>query len=110
MANVTNMATVTESNHIRVDETGVAWVLGTNTKVSEIVIDKLTHGSSPEEIHFQYPYLSLGQIHSALAFYYDHKDEVEKEIETRIEAVERLRESIQNKALQERLREQLAKQ
>lgn len=76
------MSTVSTS-HIEIDEKGVAWIDDTNVKVIEIVIDKLAHGSSPEEIHFQYPHLSLAQIHAALAYYYDHQTEIEAEIDRR---------------------------
>jgi uncharacterized protein (DUF433 family) len=69
--------------HIEVDENGVAWINDTKVKVIEIVIDKIVHGSSPEEIHFQYPHLSLAQIHAALAYYYDNQAALEAEIDQR---------------------------
>jgi uncharacterized protein (DUF433 family) len=56
------------TTHIEVDENGVAWISGANVKVIEIALDKLAHGSSPEEMHFQYPHLSLAQIHAALSY------------------------------------------
>jgi len=46
-------------------------------KVLELVLSQKAYGWSPEELHFQYPHLSLGQIHSALAYYWDHRDELE---------------------------------
>jgi uncharacterized protein (DUF433 family) len=67
--------------HISLDERGVAWIEGTNTKVIEVALDKIAHGSSPEEIHFQHPHLSLAQIHAALAFYYDHQTQLDAQIE-----------------------------
>lgn len=63
------------TTHIRIDENGVAWVDDARIKVIEVAIDKIAHGSSPEEMHFQYPRLSLAQIHAALAHYYDHQTE-----------------------------------
>ena len=33
----------------------------------------------------------LGQVHSALAYYYDHKDQMDREIEDRHERATRLR-------------------
>ncbi len=51
----------------------------------------MAHGSSPEELRFQYPHLSLGQIHSALAYYWDHKEVIDADIERRYERVERWR-------------------
>lgn len=37
-------------------------------------------GKAPEEILVEYPDLTLGQVHGALAYYYDHKDEIEAEL------------------------------
>lgn len=65
---------------IELDADGVAWIVGANTKVKEVVLDKMAHGSSPEEMHFQYPHLSLGQIHAALSFYYEHQSEIDAQI------------------------------
>ena len=75
---------------IEVDQRGVAWLVGTNTKVIEVVMDKLAHGWSPEEIHFQHPHLSLAQIHAAFAYYYEHQDEMDQEITRQVEEVEKL--------------------
>ena len=65
------------STQIEIDEQGVAWLTGANVKVIEVALDKLAHGWSPEEIHFQHPHLSLAQIHAALGYYYDHKAEID---------------------------------
>jgi alkylation response protein AidB-like acyl-CoA dehydrogenase len=35
--------------------------------------------------------LSLGQIHSALAYYWDHKDEIDADVQRRLEEAETLR-------------------
>ncbi len=85
------MPTVETTPHIRRATDGTAWIDDTNVKVVEIVADWLAHQSSPEEMHFQYPHLSLAQIHSALAYYYDHKAELDAEIARRLETVEALR-------------------
>lgn len=79
--------TATAVSHIEIDQNGVAWIADANTKVIEVAIDKLAHGSSPEEMHFQYPHLSLAQIHAALAYYYDHQLEMDAEIQRRWFAV-----------------------
>lgn len=97
------------STLIELDEQGVAWVSGTNTKVIEVVLDKLAHGSSPEEIHFQHPHLSLAQIHAALAYYYEHQSELDAEIERRWQEVNEWAAQGAESPLQRRLRE-LARQ
>ena len=74
------MAT-TMAPHIRLDDRGVAWIDNTNTKVREVVLDKLAHDWTAEDMHREHPHLSLAQLHAALAYYYDHKAEVDAEIE-----------------------------
>jgi uncharacterized protein (DUF433 family) len=59
----------TSYEYIILDENGVPIIEGTNMKVIELVLETTAYGWSPEELHFQHPYLSLGQIHSALAYY-----------------------------------------
>jgi uncharacterized protein (DUF433 family) len=63
------------------DEKGVPIIAAINMKVIEIVLEKIAYGWSPEELHFQYPYLSPGQIYSTLAYYWDHQDELDRDIE-----------------------------
>jgi uncharacterized protein (DUF433 family) len=68
----------------------VPMIAGTSVKVIELVLDKLAYGWSPEEMHLQHPHLSLGQIHSALAYYWDHAEALDADIQRRLEEVERL--------------------
>ncbi|MEY2428133.1 MAG: hypothetical protein QOJ40_1018 [Verrucomicrobiota bacterium] len=91
--------------HIWLDDRGVAWIDQTNVKVIEVVLDKLAHGSSPEEMHFQYSHLSLSQIHAALAYYYDHQAEIDSQIERGSREYERLRAQAGETPLQKRLKE-----
>jgi uncharacterized protein (DUF433 family) len=72
---------VVEYPHLSINSDGVPIVTGTRTKVVMIVMDHVGQGWDAAEIHRQYPYLTLGQIYSALAYYYDHKAEVDAEIE-----------------------------
>ena len=76
---------------IEIDEKGIPWISGANTKVVEVVLDKMAYGWSPEEMHRQHPHLSMAQIHAALAYYYEHQDEVDADIERRDRYVEELR-------------------
>jgi uncharacterized protein (DUF433 family) len=94
----------TPTAHIHLDETGVAWIDDTNVKVIEVVLDKLAHGWSPEEIHFQHPDLSLSQIHAALAYYYDHQKALDAAIEEQLQRVEALMAQAGESPLRKRLR------
>jgi len=53
-----------------------AYIMGTRVRVQDIVSDHERHGLSPEQIAREHPHLSLAQIHAALAFYFDHRQEV----------------------------------
>ena len=93
------------ATHIWLDDRGLAWIDQTNVKVIEVVMDKLAHGSSPEEMHFQYPHLSLAQIHAALADYYDHQIEIDAQIEQGLRRYEEMRAQGGETPLQKKLRE-----
>jgi uncharacterized protein (DUF433 family) len=91
------------TTHIEIDDHGVAWIAETRVKVIEIATDKLAHGSSPEEIYFQYPHLSLAQIHAALAYYYDHQAELDAEIKSRRLEADELASCASDTALRDKL-------
>lgn len=78
--------------HIVFNEKGIPMIQGTTLKVIELVVEKLAYGWSPEELYFQHPYLSLGQIYSTLAYYWDHADELDKEIAEQLKKFDQLRE------------------
>jgi hypothetical protein len=58
------------------------------TRVSMIVADHIYRGWSAEEIVNQYPYLGLGEVYSALAYYYDHREEIDSELELEIKQLD----------------------
>ena len=98
------MATVVHSL-IELDEQGVAWISGSKVKVIEVALDRLAHGSSPEEMHFQYPHLSLAQIHAALSYYYEHQSELDAEIQRQWQEVNELAAKQADSPLRRRLLE-----
>lgn len=94
----------TRYEHIVLDETQTPIIAGTAMKVIELVLDHLAYGWSPAELHFQHPYLSMGQIHSALAYYWDHKAELDHDIERRLQSIEQIQQTIKPVPLIERLK------
>jgi uncharacterized protein (DUF433 family) len=94
-----------QKSHIQVDQSGVAWIDDSNVKVIEVVVDKLAHGSSAEEMHFQYPHLSLAQIYAALSHYHDHQDEFDQEVEAQLRDIDALAGAARNSPVRKRLRE-----
>lgn len=101
-----SMLLKTTYEHVVLDKNDVPYVADTNTKVIEIVLDKLAYGWSTEEMHLNHPHLSLGQIHSALAYYWDHQEELDAAIASQLEFVETLRKQIGTTPLVKKLRAQ----
>ena len=101
------MIAAAPNTHVRLDKSGVAWIDDTNVKVIEVIEEHLAHGQGPEEIHLQHPHLSLAQIHSAFAYYFDHRVELEAEIERRLREVESLRAGASDQPSRKKLLERL---
>ncbi len=99
------MSVATTYEHIVLNQSGVPIIEGTNTKIVEIVTEMKAYGWSPEEIHFQHPYLSLGQMHSALAYYWDNAGEIDRDIKDRLEKIENVRRQIGSSDIKQRLEE-----
>jgi len=95
----------TEYKHILLDDKGVATIEGTTMKVVELVTSHITYGWSPEELHFQYPHISLGKIYSALAYYWDCRESLDEEMERRFETVDRLKQQASPSPIAQRLRD-----
>ena len=73
------MSTV-QYGHIEIGANGTPMIAGTRTKVLDA-----------EEIRRQHPHLTLGQIHAALAWYYDHQESMDQEIHAQLDEVDRLK-------------------
>lgn len=76
------------------DDQGVPWIEGANTKVVELIAEVKAYGWSPEELTYQHPHLTLAQVHSALAYYWDHQDEIDADYRRREELAETLRQEV----------------
>lgn len=74
----------TAYDHIRLDEDGAPFIVGATMKVVELVMAPKARGWSPEELHFQRPYLTMSQIYSALAYYWEQKEALDADIQRRL--------------------------
>jgi len=84
------MATVDETSatvdlpypHIVKEEGKPARLASTpRIKVSHLVTEHLNWGWSPEEMCRQHPVLKLSEAYAAMAYYFDHQEEIAAEIE-----------------------------
>jgi len=89
----------TKYEHVILNEDNVPIIANTNTKVIELILDKIAYGWSPEELRFQHPHLTLGQIYSALAYYSDHQEVLDRVIEQQLKHVDQMEKNAQKTPL-----------
>jgi uncharacterized protein (DUF433 family) len=77
--------------HIEQRQNGTLYIVGTPFKVRQIALDHVAYGWSAAEIQREHPQLTLVQIHAALSYYYDRKEELDREIEQGRALAEELR-------------------
>ena len=82
--------TAVTTSHIVLDDLGHAFIEGTRTRVAMIVMDKM-NGLTPEQIQVAYPYLSISRIYAALAYYFDHRAELDSEVAREADEIAALR-------------------
>ncbi len=90
--------------HIEIRANGKAYIQGTGFKV-RILVEEYLSGMHPKEMEREHPPLTLSQIHGALTYYYDHKEEIDKDIEELDRFEKELRSQYENSPAAERLRQ-----
>ena len=65
--------------HIGTRSDGAVIIVPSGFKV-RMLAERYLSGSSVEDLHEDYPFLTFGQIHAALAYYRDHKEIVDAQI------------------------------
>jgi uncharacterized protein (DUF433 family) len=59
---------------------GKPCIAGSRIRVQDVAILYEEARNSPEQIHEAFPAVTLAQIHAALAYFLDHRDEIHAEI------------------------------
>lgn len=70
---------------------GRPYIAGTTLTVADVAIAKVFHMMDVDDIADHYE-LSLQQVHAALAYYYEHKTEIDQSIQERRKLAEQLKE------------------
>jgi uncharacterized protein (DUF433 family) len=90
--------------HIELNADGVPVITGTTMKIVELVRFHLHQNWDARELHEQFPYLTLGQIHSALSYFHDNEAEIRADLARREELVEQIRKKWEDSPVQQKLR------
>jgi uncharacterized protein (DUF433 family) len=87
------MSTAAHYPHIVVDASGAARVDQTRYKVEHLAAEHYNHGWTAEELLRQHPDLRPEQVYSALAYFYDHYDDIMAQLVSSATAAERSRQT-----------------
>lgn len=80
-------------------------IAGTRIKVKHVYTWVESMGMTPTEVVGEHPHLTKAQVHAALAYYWLHPDEIQKDIENEEQLVAELKASMGPSKIQERLAE-----
>ena len=67
--------------------------------------EKIAWGWEADRIHEEYPHLPLAKVHAAFQYYYDHKEQCDREIEETSRWIEEMRRKQPESPLRKRLRD-----
>jgi uncharacterized protein (DUF433 family) len=95
--------TIAPIQHIALDKRGVAYVAGTRVKVRHIAINSSVWNLGPEAMREAFPHLTPSQIYAALAFYFDNKETIDREIAESEEQAENRRQGYPNPLTRDQL-------
>ena len=88
---------------------GKACIAGHRVRVLDVVAWHEHQGMTPDEIVSHIPTITLADVHAALAYYFDHIDEIQQEMRAEREFSEEFRRSnpslLEAKLRQQRLEE-----
>jgi uncharacterized protein (DUF433 family) len=78
-------------------------IAGTRIRVQDIYVWHELQGQSADEIVSNFPQLTLADVHAALSYYFDHQDEIQRQMKADDAFVETVKQKYPSK-LQEKLK------
>jgi len=84
---------------------GQPHIAGTRIKVKHIAVWVQNLGRTPAQVVADYPHLTMAQVHAALAYYWSHREEIQRDIENEEKLIAELQAQAGPSKLQERLAE-----
>jgi len=90
---------------LRIDDSATVWIQGTRYKVIHLASEHYLHGWTAEELMRQHPDLAPEQVYAALAYFYEHKNEMLAQLKQAADSPRHLGINVLSReALQQRLK------
>ena len=96
----------TEIGHITTNPSvcgGKPCVAGSRIRVHDVYVWHEMHGLSADEIVSRFPQLTMADVYAALSYYWDHRDEIQRQMAADQELVESMKRQFSS-PLREKLR------
>ncbi len=84
-------------------------IAGTRIRVQDVYVWHQVQGMSADEIVTQFPHLTLADVHAALAYYFDYRDEIQQQMKADDAFVEAMKDKCPSK-LEETLEPEVVKE
>ena len=79
-------------------------IAGKNFKVIHLIREHVAYGWSAEELALNHPQLTLGEVYAALAYYADHREQLDRQILASEKDAERMHAEPRHRAVSSRLK------
>ena len=79
---------------------GKPCIAGHRIRVIDIVVWHEKRGLSPDEIVGLYPTITLADVHAALAYYFDHREEIDAEFQREADKIAEMKARYPSKLLE----------
>ncbi len=70
---------------------GKPCIAGTRIRVQDVFVWHELQGQSADEIVSRFPQLTMADVYAALSYYWDHRDEIQRDMQAESDLVPRLR-------------------
>ncbi len=70
---------------------GKPCIAGTRIRVQDVFVWHELQGQSADEIVSRFPQLTMADVYAALSYYWDHRDEIQRDMQVESDLVTRLR-------------------
>ena len=70
---------------------GKPCIAGTRIRVQDVYVWHELQGLSADEIVSRFPHLTMADVYAALSYYWDHRDEIQQQMQEENDFVERMK-------------------
>jgi uncharacterized protein (DUF433 family) len=75
-------------------------IAGTRIRVQDVYVWHELQGQSADEIVYNFPHLTLADVHAALSYYFDHRDEIQQQMKADDSFINAMRQKNPSKLLE----------